>query len=69
MANAGDILDPTPVAQQSGGPAVDGVNYKLSIVGGGFDRKPRTDFSNSPKQAAVLTRGPRNVLCGQNHYC
>lgn len=36
VANASDILDPTPVAEQL--PAVDGYNFKLSVLGGAFQR-------------------------------
>lgn len=35
-AQAADLTDPTPVALQ--GPAVDGINFKASILGGGFQR-------------------------------
>ena len=58
VANAGDILDPTPVAQQSGGPAVDGVNYKLSIVGGGFDRNVLDTAGNMMFVGSVATPIP-----------
>ena len=57
-ANAGDILDPTPVAQQSGGPAVDGVNYKLAIVGGGFDRNVLDTAGNMMFVGSVATPIP-----------
>ncbi len=36
LAAAADLTDPTPVAHQ--GPAVDGINFKASVLGGAFQR-------------------------------
>lgn len=46
-AHAADLLDPTPVAQQGPEPAVDGINYKLSILGGSLQRNVLGNASNA----------------------
>ncbi|MDJ0614958.1 MAG: hypothetical protein QNJ29_14920 [Rhizobiaceae bacterium] len=51
-----DLLNPTPVAQQQ--PAVDGINFELSILGGSIQRNVLGSASNAMFTASVATPIP-----------
>jgi len=57
-ALAADILDPTPISKQSSEPAVDGINFKLSVLGGTISRNVLGDASNAMFVASVATPIP-----------
>ncbi len=56
-ASAQNILDPTPVAEQSGR-SVDNVNYEFSILGGSFQRNVLGSASNVMFVASLATPFP-----------
>jgi hypothetical protein len=54
-ASAQSITDPTPVAEQV---AVDGLNFKLSVLGGAFQRNVLGSASNAMFVASIATPIP-----------
>ena len=61
-ANAADIFDPTPVAQQQQVEqpfgAVDGLNFRLGLLGGAYDRNVLDTASNFMFVASMATPIP-----------
>ena len=58
-AQAADLLDPTPVAQQTQSDfalgAVDGLNFKFSVLGGAYDRNVLDTASNFMFVGSIAT--------------
>ncbi len=55
---AADIYDPTPLAQQESEPAVDGINFKLSLLSGVYQRNVLGNASNNMFVGSVATPIP-----------
>ena len=56
LAHSADILNPTPVAQQQ--PAVDGLNFELSVLGGSLQRNVLGAASNAMFTTSIATPIP-----------